>query len=136
MSFFEMNLWAVLLAVIANQALGFAWYSRRCFGAAWMRESGLDPQALAQRSPRKPIVLSVLASIPLAVAIGYVLGMMERHTLRDGIVVGLLLGVAVAAMAAAPHYAFPGRSLRLYLIDQGYTVAAILVMTVILAVWP
>jgi len=129
------NLWAILVATVASQVIGAAWYSPRLLGKAWMQEVGLTEEQIRANPTKRPFVVAILSALVLAAGLAWVNKVAGTHSLGYGIVVGLSVGIGVVAMAAAPHYAFSGRSLRLYLIDQAHTVLAIVVMSAIIGVW-
>jgi hypothetical protein len=52
-----------------------------------------------------------------------------------GLQVGLLLGVFVAAAASLSHRLFAGHGYRVWLLEVGNDIAAVVVMSLILSVW-
>lgn len=131
----DYNLWAIILAVVANQAIGAAWYSPPLFAKVWMKEVGHTPESIREGPRRQPFVVALVTAVVLAVALAWAHAAAGATGPLGGAVVGLIVGVGLVAMAVAPHYAFSGRSLRLYLIDQGHSVVAIVVMSVIIGAW-
>ncbi len=131
----EINWLAVLVAAVVAQGVGALWYSRLLFASAWLAEVRLDAEQLAQNRSKQPFVIAFVTSLVLAAALGWLIGAAGWTSFGGGIGMGLLTGIGVAAMAAAPHYSFAGRSLRLWLIDSGHTLAVTVVMGAILGLW-
>ena len=53
----------------------------------------------------------------------------------DGLVVGLIAGIGFVAVALASNHAFEGKSLKLYLINAGFSVVQYAVLGILLAAW-
>ena len=131
----DYNLWAILLATVANQAIGALWFSPLLFATPWLKGVGLTNESIQANPSKMPFVLSLITALVLAVALSWANTAAATASLGGALLVGLVVGIGVAAMASAPHYAFPGRSLKLYLIDQGHTVVTIVVMSAIIGLF-
>ncbi len=96
--FGDLNWLAVIVATIAYFALGAVWYSPAVFGNAWMRVSGIDipegqaPGASFYVIPLLTCLLATIAVAMLAAATG-------SDTLGEGILVGVVAGLGIAASA-------------------------------------
>ena len=107
---------AVLLAVIASCALGALWYSPALFRRQWIRA--------ARRKPRQnPLVytLTILSATLSATVFALWLG--PRPTLGSALLHGVCAGMAFSAASVGVNYAFAGRGIILWLIDDGFHVA-------------
>lgn len=132
----SLNYWAILVAVVFNQALGAAWYSS--LAKPWMAESGLTVEDLEamKGTPRQwyPYVLAVGAAIVFTL----VLALLAQGLGVDGAGEGLGLGLLAAigfVFTANINYAFDGRSLKLFLINGGYPLISYSVIGILLATW-
>ena len=53
----------------------------------------------------------------------------------DGLFIGLLLGVGIAAAASLTHRLFAGQSFKVWAIEVGNDIVSLTVMSVIIALW-
>jgi hypothetical protein len=122
----DINLWAVLVGIIASGVLGALWYSPLLFLRAWTRAAGGEPV-------RSPAVYAVtlLTAIIAAVAFGWWAG--PEPSLEEAVLDGLVVGLFFAAPALGLHYAFEGRGLTLWLIDGGFQIARFVLLGVVFA---
>jgi hypothetical protein len=133
----ELNWLAVIVAAIAYFALGALWFMPRTFGDAWARALGWEPTEEDQPNPLVyfgPLVTSLIASIALAMfatASG-------SDSFGEGIVLGLVAGVGIAAAVLAVGAYFDPKSRKpwiVFAIHGGYHVVGILIAAVIVSVW-
>ncbi len=131
----ELNIWAVLVAALANLAIGMVWYSRFLFTEPWLRETGITKDEIAQNPPRRAFALWAAGSLAAALTLFYLQSLAGTTGAASGLVMGLAAGVGLVAASAAGKYAFAKQSLLLFLINEGNTVVGIVAMSVIIAVW-
>lgn len=127
----ELDYIAIFIAGLAYFVLGAIWYSPKVFGKAWMADQNLP----ADHKPVNPGLLfggSFLVSVLVAFGIHYVMALGNISGLRGGLLTGLGIGIFIYAFLALPHYAFPARPQRLFLIDTGYSVAGCALMGAII----
>jgi hypothetical protein len=122
----DINLWAVLVGIIASGLLGALWYSPLLFLRPWARAAGREPV-------RSPAVYAVtlLTAIIAAVAFGWWAG--PEPSLEEAVLDGLVVGLFFAAPALGLHYAFEGRGVTLWLIDGGFQVARFVLLGIVFA---
>jgi hypothetical protein len=120
----DINLWAVLVAIIASGVLGAAWYSPLLFRRPWARAAGREPA----QSP-SVYAVTLLTAIAVSVAFGWWAG--PEPSMEEAILDALVVGIFFAATSLGLHYAFAGRGLRLWLIDGGFQVARFVVIGVV-----
>ena len=134
-----MNIWAILVATAVAQVIGGLWFSPLLFAKVWMNEVGLTEERIKAGPSKMPFLVAIGAGLVLAIALAFLhLALNEESfgsALWAGLWVGIVSGVGIAAASAAPHYAFSDRSRRLFLIDQGQTLANCVVMSMIIALW-
>ena len=136
--FGELNYLAIVVGVVINMALGALWYSPVLLGKPWMAAAGItaeDIEETGKGEQYRGYAVAVVVSIVLV----FVLALLTRNLgidePLDGLVLGLVAGIGLVAVSQAPNYSFEGRSLRLFLINLGYSVVGFAIIGVLLAVW-
>jgi hypothetical protein len=139
-----LNWLAVVAAVISSVVIGFLWYGP-LFGGAWMKEMGIPADfkpapALLKRSMLLMIVSALLTAMVLACAIE-----LSRPLAPDAAdaapdaIYGLILALAAWIGFYVPMLlsgvAWENRSWKLFGINAGYHLAALLAAAMILAHW-
>ncbi|HEX9236987.1 MAG TPA: DUF1761 domain-containing protein [Actinomycetota bacterium] len=127
---------AIVVATIAYFALGGIWYSRQVFGTAWMRAGGnIVPEG--QRPGMATIVgplvtcfIATIATAMLAVGTG-------THTVAQGLVLGLVVGVGYAVTLTVLGTVFDQKPNPPVwgAINSGYHVIGLLIVGAILGAW-
>ena len=79
--------------------------------------------------------LAALASAVGAVMLAFIIRAADAKSAPEGLLIGLIVGVAITAVGQIPNYAFQYRGLKLYLIDAGYPMLQMIAGGMILAVW-
>jgi hypothetical protein len=120
----DINLWAVLVAIIASGLLGALWYSPLLFLRAWARAAGREPA----QNP-SVYVVTLLTAIASAAAFGWWAG--PEPSIEEAVLDALVVGIFFAATGLGLHYAFAGRGLKLWLIDGGFQVARFVLIGVV-----
>lgn len=132
---YEISLWPILGAAVANVVLGMVWYHPKVFGAAWMRLANISPDTAEKVKKQMPVraVCGFLASIIIAYVLanlGIVLGIFD--------IIGAVLDLAFSAWIGfiAPvllgAVLWEGKSLKLYAINAGFWLVSLIVMSLIL----
>jgi hypothetical protein len=124
-------------AVVAAAAIGFAigglWYSPILFARAWMREAGLDEARTRSAKLGRVFGISLLCSAVMALNLAFFIG--TGKSLAFGLFAGAATGIGWVAMSLAVIYLFEQRSLKLWLINSGYQVAAYSAMGAVIGAW-
>lgn len=128
------NYLAILVATVSTFLLGGLWYSPVLFGRAWMREIGVNPEALAGKGNFGLImgvsfVLELIMAFNLAAFIG------AKASLSFGLFAGAAAGFGWVALSFGVTYLFERKSLCLFLINAGYHGVAFTLMGGILGAW-
>lgn len=128
----QLNWLAVLVAALSAFMLGGLWYSPILFANLWMRESGITKEnAKGANIPLVfggTFVLQFIAAIFLAI-------ITREADATTGAIRGALIGVAFVATAIGTNYLYERKSLLLFLINVGYSVALLALMGTILGAW-
>ena len=128
------NLWAVLAAVVAKQAIGFAWYSPFLFGRQFAAASGLT-EAEIQPRMMKAIRADVLGGAVTALVLAHVISYAGVNDPFFGALVGLMCWAGFTVPAAAAPTLFEGRPVKLLALQGGYMALALAAMGAILGGW-
>ena len=130
----KLNWWAVLVAVLAQQALGFSWYSKALFAPLWLAGIDKRPEDLAPTAG--PFVLAFLAALVLATGTAWVLEHSKKSGLKEGLLVGLGIGISFTMPPVLVHEAFLGYPDAVLAIDGAKELVAALVTGAIIGAWP
>jgi hypothetical protein len=140
----NLNYLAIFVASIAGFATGAIWFGPKTFFPVWWRAMGRDENETPGGSNMGLVFgLTYLGQLALsfasAIVLSFVFAANSPATTADalgvGLQVGLLLGVLVAAAASLTHRLFAGHGLKVWLLEVGNDIAAIVVMSLILAAW-
>lgn len=129
-----LNYLAILAATVSTFLLGGLWYSPVLFGRAWMKEIGVDPEALGEKE-KFGLIMGVSFVLELIMAINLALFIGARGTLAFGLLAGAAAGFGWVALAFGVTYLFERKSLRLFFINAGYHAVAFTTMGAILGAW-
>lgn len=117
----------ILLAVIANMALGAIWFSPKVFGSMWMK----DAQVATPDDPKQAMIIamtvSAISHAVIAVVlwgVQYILAFAELRYFLTGII---LIWIAFVFGLRLIHALFEGRSMRYVGITTLHDLAALLI---------
>lgn len=120
---------AVLIAVVAYQALGFLWYGP-LFGTRWLQAMGKTREDIGANST--PIVISVVASIMTAIALSVVMATTDAETAADGALLGAIAGIGFSATTTITADAYQGTNPTVTWLYVVYQVLSFVIMGAIL----
>ena len=131
----DLNWLAVIVATVAYFGLGAIWYAPPVFGNLWMRAGGIQVPDQPQASMYLiPLFTCLLATI----AVGMLAGATASDTVGEGIALGLVTGVGIAAGALFVTGFFDPQKPQAMVwaaIVSGYHVVGLVIAAIILAVW-
>ncbi|MDG2090191.1 MAG: DUF1761 domain-containing protein [Gammaproteobacteria bacterium] len=130
MEIFGLNILGVIVATFIGMILGALWYSPVLFGKQWMNCIGKTPESLG--SATGPMIGSIIASLMTAIGISLIFSLIAVESLSQGITVGLTLGVLIIFPAMLSDSLFCGWGNRLLIIQSGYRVISVLLMSIAL----
>lgn len=129
-----LNWLAIVVAMISLMVISSLWYLKPVTGRWWMVDLGIteeDMQANASWAMFAwPIVTGLVSAIAMALLIENIGG-----GAAEGLVVGAVTGLGIAAMTEIPHYIFGLQPKRLMIINAGQMAATLTVMGLILGAW-
>lgn len=134
MEFGTINILAVVVSAVAAILVGFIWFSPPLFEKAWLEDIGRTREQIEGDSPLKYLV-AFIGSLLMAYIVARLLDLVGGPSLELGILLAVVVWVAFVAATSAANFAFAGRPVRLWLIENGNHLLTLLVMGVILGVW-
>jgi hypothetical protein len=129
----RINWLAILVALIAQQVLGFLWYSEILLFEPWAAGTGLRSEELVLRAG--PLIHATIAALLLPIGIAWVLHKTNLQGLKAGGLVGLGAGLLFIAPAVVVHESFLGYPPTVLAIDAGKEVVGAFLVGVILGGW-
>lgn len=135
---FDVNYIAVFAAAIANMVLGAIWYSPALFSGQWMELMGIDKKNEKQMAAMKEDAAMIygfafLGSVIMAYVLALVFNWLGVEDGQTGVIVVVILWLGFTAVPSFTHAMFEKKSKKLWAIDDGYTLAALAVMALVLA---
>ena len=134
MEFGSINVLAVVVSAVAAMVVGFVWYSPPLFEKAWLEDIGRTREQIEGDSPLKFLV-AFIGSLLMAYILARLLEIVGGPSIELGILLAVVVWVAFVAATSAVNFAFAGRPVRLWLIENGNHLITLLVMGAILGVW-
>jgi hypothetical protein len=133
----QINVLAVLAAAVATMGVGFAWYSPLLFGKPWMKLMGITEKSMqkAKDSLSRIYGISFVATLVTGYVLAIFINTIQALTLSEAISLGGLVWLGFVAPVQLTDVLFGGKQWRLFLINTGYQLASLLVMSIILVFW-
>ena len=130
----QINFAAVFFAALAAFALGAVWYSPLLFVNAWIKESGVKVGEIKKSKKLMSMVSGFLLTLVMSFNLAAFLAA-PNTTFVWGIIAGALAGIGWVAAGLGMIYVYEGKSLKLFFINGGYLVSALILMGGILGAW-
>lgn len=133
----QINYTAVAVSSLVLFFVGWFWFSG-LFGSAWVHELSKHNVVIKQPSSSTimtKMFLSLVTNIIISLAMAYLVIKTGSTTAASGICLGLVTALGFAATTLGSVFIWENRSLKLYLIDIGYSALDIIIAGVILSVW-
>lgn len=126
--------WPVIAAAISTLLIGSVWYHPRVFGSLWMRGSGMTPEMAEHGARYRHIhfILGFIAALVAADVLRLILHWLEIHNAFGAMHVALLIWIGFVVPVGAGAFLWEHRSVKFYLLNACYWLAALLVMSYIL----
>jgi hypothetical protein len=130
----DLNYWAILVAGASAMVVGALWYAMPVFGRTWMTMVGKTEDDLKRGVGTAYSGMFILALV-LAFILAHFLQFADATTLGQGLTTALWVWLGFVVTTKGADYLFAHKPLKLYLIDVGYHLVEILVMSAILVSW-
>ena len=133
-----LNWLAIIAATLPGFVVGFFWYGP-LLGSAWMRESGMTEEKIAQGNMARTFGLAFVFQFVMAFCLAMFFygdpDAAELVTAGTGMLYGFLTGFGWVAMAIAVNSLFEQRSFNYIAIHGGYWIVVFTLMGLILGAW-
>ena len=127
------QLTTILTATFIGMVLGALWYSPLLFGNQWMAAIGKTPETVGKQT--LPIMASIIANLLTALGIAIIFSLVGVEGLMMGLGIGFTLGVLLVFPALLSDNMFCGWGIQLLLIQSGYRLLSILLMSITLVLF-
>lgn len=134
MDFSTIRVLPVLVAGIAFMMIGGLWYGP-LFAKSWMALIGKTEADVRAGANSMMYVWSFLAALATSYALSVFIEATFMTTLAGGACIGLTASLGFVATSFGSSYVFNKRPFKLYLIDVGYQVVALVAAGAILGGW-
>jgi hypothetical protein len=126
---------AIILAAAANMMIGMVWYSPLLFGNTWMKLMGLTIERIKQQSAQmnKTYMISFVGAIFEAAILRLLIGYLPFTDVFRGMLLGFWLWLGMIAPVQLTEVLFGNKPVKLFFLNTGYQLVAILVMGGIIA---
>jgi hypothetical protein len=129
----NINYFAVIVAAIVAMAIGALWYSPALFANAWMKENGFSRERMKGRNPLITMFSALILTIIMAFNLA--LFLLGPSDVVWGMTAGALASIGWISLSLGITYLFEGKSIKLWLINSGYSVVTFIVMGAIIGGW-
>ncbi len=131
--FASINWLAVVAATVVNMVLGTVWYLPAVFGNAWMKELGKTREQLGNPGPAYALML--VGAFVQSSVLALLVKALQAPGAADGAMIGLVTGIGFVATTFLGEAVFSGKSAKLYGINVGFYLLALVVNGALLAAW-
>jgi hypothetical protein len=131
------NFIAVIVAAVAQMIIGAIWYAPPVFGKMWMKLTGISQKDIDEGKKQMPktYAFAFVGALIMGYILAILLNLTGAITIMDGLQIGFLVWLGFIATSSLSLVLFEGRKQELYLLNSGYNLVGILVMSAILALW-
>ena len=126
--------WAMLAAALIRMAIGAVWFSPIGFAERWRGIVGLTPEEVRATMPRA-IAADAIASFVMAIVLAHAVAYAGAATVGQGAAVGFFNWLGFVAMIQFTAVLYERRPLKLFFLQSGFNMIALVLMGVLLAVW-
>ncbi|HEU4717830.1 MAG TPA: DUF1761 domain-containing protein [Bacteroidia bacterium] len=140
MHFFSHANWlAIGVSVLVYYGLGALWFSV-LFGKPWMAGHNIQmpTDEAAKKEMRKKMPVMMLITLVMNIAMAMLIGFFVMALGAVNCMAGIKVGLALSAVACIPFmmsHLYLMKPFKVWVIDAGYHIVAITVMSIIISVW-
>lgn len=116
------NWLAIVASIVWMMAYGGVLFARPVLGNWWMRQVGLNPDAIRKEDAMRGLLLALLMTVIASVLFSVAWSWTGAAGLGEGAMVGFVVGLAAAGTAAFVHPVFEGRPLPVAVLYLAYHV--------------
>ena len=132
----DINFFAVIIGAVVNMIVGFVWYSPQAFGRQWMKAIGKTQKDFENMKgeANKAYALSFVGALVMSFVLAHVVYYSGSTNLVEGFIIGFLVWLGFVAPISFNSCLFEKKPLELVLINAGYYLAALIMMSIIISV--
>lgn len=127
MELLDINLTAIVILAFIGMALGALWYLPILLGNQWMQSIGKTADTLG--STVGPMIGSVIANILTATGVCILFTLLQVTGIVEAVGIGLVIGLLIIFPALWSDNLFCGWGKQLLLIQSGYRILTVLLMS-------
>jgi hypothetical protein len=138
----KLNYLAILVAALAAFVAGAIWFGPKTFFPVWWKAMGkTEDQQPGDNMGSMGVVfgLTALGQLVMSTTVAIVLELTEMAqgsiSIGDGALIGLILGIGLAAASSLSHRLFAGQGIKVWIIEVASDVLNITILGIILAAW-
>ncbi len=131
----DVNWIAIAVAVVVNMVIGAVWYSKVLFAKEWTALIGKTEEQL-KGGANVGYAIALVVGIIEATFLSFLVSSMGAETALDGALVGAMVWFGFVAPATLVTTVFSGIRKKLWAINYGYHLVALVAIGAILAAWP
>jgi len=128
------NVLALIAAALIRFVVGALWYSPVGFASAWREIVGLDEAKMRAGLP-KAIAVDLVGSLIMAFVLEHAVIYAGAATLATGAAVGFFNWLGFIAVILMGTVVYEQRPLKLFFINGGFNLIALVLMGALLAIW-
>jgi hypothetical protein len=129
------NHFAILVSALIQWFLGAIWYSPVLFAKPWMAIVGIQPGNAKKNSMIAGMITSFVGSLVLSFVLAHLILWSGATTAAWGALIGSIVWAGFMAAPLAATYIYEGRPFKLFAINLGYWLVAIVASGILLALW-
>lgn len=131
----QINIWAVVAAMVSSMVVGSIWYARSVFGNTWIKLAKIDMKKNSQ-NVAVPILTTMVVSLITAYVLAHVTylsySFFEVTYLNAALTTAFWLWLGFVASRLITHDAFEGRPKALTALNLGNELATLLLMGLVI----
>lgn len=134
----EINYLGILLAGVAYMVVGFLWYSPLLFAKPWMKQMGYTMESIKKEQKQMgPFYgLSFLAALVTGFMMSHVMALSENFynypPVMTGLTTAFFMWLGFVAPVQLTDVIFGSKKWKLFVINTGYQLTALLAMGVVI----
>lgn len=127
---------AVIVSAVVYFMIGGLWFGA-VFSNAWMQAVGKTADELQKTT--MPVgalyALAFITSLILCYTLNALLQRGGKQSAGEGVKLAICLWIGIVATTVGPIFMFSGLSLRLFLLDAGYPLVAMIISGAVIGAW-
>ena len=128
------NYAAVVVSAVAYWLLGAVWYGF-LFSKPWMELEHLTEEQAKAMNPVLPYIITFALNILIAFVLAQICTWRNANTAARGAAVGILLWIGFIGPVNYTTYMYEMRPMKLFAINEFYSLVGLFVMGLILGAW-